>query len=336
MRASGVVSNYFADQIGSANVVTNATGAMPPEQDIEYHPYGEQQVYTDTLGQRYLFTGHEDDPETNDDYFGAREYSSTFGRFLTPDWSATPVPIPYAVMGNPQTLNLYSYVENNPITGTDPDGHGDPPASDQPCDSQCIRDRKLKAWIEQAKADLQSAGATIGGVSHDFYQGYLNSLVSLSSMGLAPKQSDGVPITHPDAEAAGALFLGIGTLFIPSGGKTVALDTNALIAAIEHPTTAEGQAVLKAINGREISVSITAVKEFLVKGDSQALREFLVANNGHVAKAAPAGVVRALKAVGLKDKDARVVGSALAEGLRVLTNDHKTIVKKVPGLTEPI
>ena len=28
-------------------------------------------------------------------------------------------------MGNPQTLNLYSYVENNPITGTDPDGHGD-------------------------------------------------------------------------------------------------------------------------------------------------------------------------------------------------------------------
>ena len=45
------------------------------------------------------------------------------GRFLTPDWAATPVPIPYAVMGNPQTLNLYSYVENNPITSTDPDGH---------------------------------------------------------------------------------------------------------------------------------------------------------------------------------------------------------------------
>jgi RHS repeat-associated protein len=57
--------------------------------------------------------------------FGARYYSSTFGRFLTPDWSATPVAIPYAVMGNPQTLNLYAYVENNPITDTDPDGHGD-------------------------------------------------------------------------------------------------------------------------------------------------------------------------------------------------------------------
>jgi RHS repeat-associated protein len=96
---------------------------MPPEQDIEYHAYGEQQVYTDTLGQEYRFTGKEHDPETNNDYFGARYYSSTMGRFLTPDWSATPVPIPYAVMGNPQTLNLYSYVENNPITSTDPDGH---------------------------------------------------------------------------------------------------------------------------------------------------------------------------------------------------------------------
>jgi len=114
---------YFADQIGSANVVTSATGTV--EQDIEYHPYGEQQVYTDTLGQQYKFTGREHDSETNNDYFGARYYSSTFGRFLTPDWSATPEAIPYAVMGNPQTLNLYSYVENNPITGIDPDGHDD-------------------------------------------------------------------------------------------------------------------------------------------------------------------------------------------------------------------
>lgn len=123
-KADSSVHYYFADQIGSANVVTNATGAMPPEQDIEYHPYGEQQVYADTLGQQYKFTGKEHDPETNNDYFGARYYSSAMGRFLTPDWAATPVPIPYAVMGNPQTLNLYSYVENNPITGTDPDGHG--------------------------------------------------------------------------------------------------------------------------------------------------------------------------------------------------------------------
>lgn len=56
-------------------------------------------------------------------YFGARYYSPSLGRFLTPDWSSTPEPIPYANLENPQSLNLYSYVLNNPVSNTDPDGH---------------------------------------------------------------------------------------------------------------------------------------------------------------------------------------------------------------------
>lgn len=140
-------------------MVTNATGAMPPEQDIEYHPYGEQQVYTDTLGQQYKFTGKEHDPETNNDYFGARYYSSTMGRFLTPDWAATPVPIPYAVMGNPQTLNLYSYVENNPITSTDPDGHTEKDGStceqNKTCDGKKPDDDARAAQVANEMADRE-------------------------------------------------------------------------------------------------------------------------------------------------------------------------------------
>lgn len=69
------------------------------------------------------FTGKERDSESNLDYFGARYYSSTIGRFLTPDWSAKPVSVPYAAFGNPQSLNLYAYVLNNPTTSLDPDGH---------------------------------------------------------------------------------------------------------------------------------------------------------------------------------------------------------------------
>jgi len=45
------------------------------------------------------------------------------GRFMTPDWAATPTAVPYAHYGNPQSLNLYSYVQNNPVTMGDPDGH---------------------------------------------------------------------------------------------------------------------------------------------------------------------------------------------------------------------
>jgi hypothetical protein len=45
------------------------------------------------------------------------------GRFMSPDWSATPDAVPYASLSNPQTLNLYSYAGNNPLSKTDPDGH---------------------------------------------------------------------------------------------------------------------------------------------------------------------------------------------------------------------
>jgi RHS repeat-associated protein len=71
------------------------------------------------------FTGKERDTESGLDEFGARYYGSSLGRFMTPDWAAKPTSVPYAHFGNPQSLNLYSYVQNNPTTVGDPDGHGD-------------------------------------------------------------------------------------------------------------------------------------------------------------------------------------------------------------------
>jgi RHS repeat-associated protein len=68
-------------------------------------------------------TGKERDTESGNDYFGARYYASSMGRFMSPDWSAKEEPVPYAKLGNPQTLNLYSYVLNNPLIIVDTDGH---------------------------------------------------------------------------------------------------------------------------------------------------------------------------------------------------------------------
>jgi hypothetical protein len=42
---------------------------------------------------------------------------------MSPDWSAKEEPVPYAKTDDPQSLNLYSYVRNNPLSRTDPDGH---------------------------------------------------------------------------------------------------------------------------------------------------------------------------------------------------------------------
>ncbi len=75
------------------------------------------------LYERLKFTGKERDQESGLDYFGARYYGSALGRFTSPDWSEKPQPVPYADLENPQTLNLYTYGHNNPLTVTDPNGH---------------------------------------------------------------------------------------------------------------------------------------------------------------------------------------------------------------------
>jgi RHS repeat-associated protein len=65
----------------------------------------------------YLFTGKERDTESGNDYFGARYYASSMGRFLSPD--------PKAASGHaadPQTWNRYAYTDNNPLKFIDPNG----------------------------------------------------------------------------------------------------------------------------------------------------------------------------------------------------------------------
>jgi RHS repeat-associated protein len=70
------------------------------------------------------YTGKERDQESGLDFFGARYYASMMGRFMSPDYSDDADTVPYADLTNPQSLNLYAYVNNNPLSLTDPDGHG--------------------------------------------------------------------------------------------------------------------------------------------------------------------------------------------------------------------
>ena len=80
-------------------------------------------MFLDTLGQATNFKGKERDTETGNDDFGARYYSNRFGRWLSADWSSAAVPVPYASLSNPQTLNLYAMVADDPESFADLDGH---------------------------------------------------------------------------------------------------------------------------------------------------------------------------------------------------------------------
>jgi len=69
------------------------------------------------------YTGKERDTESGNDYFGARYFGSSMGRFMSPDWSDDPDPVPFADLENPQSLNLYAFAGNNPLSAVDEDGH---------------------------------------------------------------------------------------------------------------------------------------------------------------------------------------------------------------------
>ena len=141
-----------ADPLGSTRLVTDSTGAA--QRCYDYLPFGEE-IATGTSGRTSCFgsnsyptatldivdtkfTSKERDAETGLDWFESRYYSSAQGRFTSPDEfkggfldaftgqaAFQPGPLPYADIGDPQTLNKYAYVRNNPLRYTDPDGHAD-------------------------------------------------------------------------------------------------------------------------------------------------------------------------------------------------------------------
>jgi RHS repeat-associated protein len=120
---SGTVYYYFGDQLGTSRVMTDSSGNVC--YDADFYPYGGENAYTNNCDPDFKFTGKERDTESGLDNFGARYYSSLYGRFVSADWSAIPAPIPYADFTNPQTLNLYAIVHDNPETFADLDGHDD-------------------------------------------------------------------------------------------------------------------------------------------------------------------------------------------------------------------
>jgi RHS repeat-associated protein len=115
------VAYYFSDHLKTASVITDAAGNIKAESD--YYPWGGELQFVNNDSNDYKFTGKKRDTETGLDYFGARYYSNGLGRWVSADWSATPVPVPYADFGDPQSFNLYSYVRNVPTSFVDPNGH---------------------------------------------------------------------------------------------------------------------------------------------------------------------------------------------------------------------
>jgi RHS repeat-associated protein len=110
---------YVADHLGTSREIVQA-GQTSPCYESDFYPFGgERTPIVNACSQNnYKFTGKERDAESGLDNFGARYMASTMGRFM----SADPFTVTPGRVVDPQQLNLYAYVRNNPLKHIDPTG----------------------------------------------------------------------------------------------------------------------------------------------------------------------------------------------------------------------
>lgn len=118
--ATGTPTTHYVhpDHLGSVNVLSDASGNTVSVH--EYYPYGATLTSTTTsdLDSTRGYIGLYTDP-TDLVYANARYYDAGRGQFTTQDpvfWSNT------QILPEPQSLNSYSYGNDNPIRNSDPSG----------------------------------------------------------------------------------------------------------------------------------------------------------------------------------------------------------------------
>jgi RHS repeat-associated protein len=154
--ANGTTEFPLGDWLGTKRVVANPDGTMAGT--CINLPFGDELICNGNVPVNgHHFTGQVHDQETGNEYFGARYYGSWVGRFMSPDPSGLTYANPY----NPQSLNLYSYVLNNPLINIDPTG------------KDCVYLNDAANGIEEIDADSDTSASDCGSTGGTHVNGSL-------------------------------------------------------------------------------------------------------------------------------------------------------------------
>lgn len=120
--ATGTIYYDLTDHLGGLNLVEATSGAGM--ETLDYYPYGGIRVDNKASsygGSKRKYIGQLYDAGTGLNYLNARYQNPAQGQFLSEDPVFLGVPNQQTI-SDPQSLNAYSYSEDNPITKSDPNG----------------------------------------------------------------------------------------------------------------------------------------------------------------------------------------------------------------------
>jgi RHS repeat-associated protein len=162
------------DRLGSVEAVTTSSAAEYVVDQHSFDAFGKPRKGDFTTGIARLhssdynvttehgFTGHEHLDETYLIHMNGRVYDYRLGRFLSVD----------PVVSNPassQSLNPYSYIGNNPLSGVDPTGYV--PAGAQCAGTSWTNSDGTSACINASDIPNVTSSALISGVTANYYAG---------------------------------------------------------------------------------------------------------------------------------------------------------------------
>jgi RHS repeat-associated protein len=106
---------YHPDRLGTRLITNQSTGSSLEQQTL---PFGTPLENETTGSSNRRFTSYDRNSATGLDYARNRNYDAQQGRFTQVD----PIGMLAASLDNPQSLNLYNYVGNDPVNRSDPSG----------------------------------------------------------------------------------------------------------------------------------------------------------------------------------------------------------------------
>jgi RHS repeat-associated protein len=206
------------DHLGSTNIVTDESGNVV--QDSEYYPYGETRLNQATYPTKESrqFIGQFKDGNSLA-YLNARYLNSQQGQFLSEDPAFLGDPS-QQVLTDPQSLNSYSYSDDNPVNKKDPSG-------------RCLED----GCFVEAVAALGFAGGIATQAFHDYSTGDFSRRSVGQNIATYTAAGGAGAIVAAGTAIAGVETVGLGLLArvgatgLTSGALTAATDigTNKLL-----------------------------------------------------------------------------------------------------------